>query len=352
MTAAGCMAAAGRVVQHPPVKRGIRRAAARRAARRAGPAGRVAGVPTAEVPWRRRCAATVARLGHVSEVADPQSRYRRRVGGRYAAMSSVSGSSTKKIIGTKTSWPASGNEPARPDRAQWALLAPLLPAGTKTGRPPKWSRRQLIDGIRWRIRVGALARRAGVLRAVADRLRAVPALAARWNPAAHPDPTAGAAPTRPDSSAGMSASTTITPGAPARRPRAQKGSTGRNHPVASRSSRPTTGKAARAGAGPASCTWSARPGTPLSILITAGQRRQPAVAPVLDGIRVHLGVGRPCTARGGSWPISRTARGPTVGCCADAALPRSSPSSSTQATVRYTATVTIAAINIWLRTDF
>ena len=39
--------------------------------------------------------------------------------------------------------------------AQWAVLEPLLPKGTKPGRPPKWSKRQLIDGIRWRVRVGA-----------------------------------------------------------------------------------------------------------------------------------------------------------------------------------------------------
>ncbi|GAB3849737.1 hypothetical protein GCM10027610_073450 [Dactylosporangium cerinum] len=39
--------------------------------------------------------------------------------------------------------------------AQWAALAPLLPAASVRGRPPKWTRRQLIDGIRWRIRVGA-----------------------------------------------------------------------------------------------------------------------------------------------------------------------------------------------------
>ncbi|RZU51324.1 transposase [Krasilnikovia cinnamomea] len=38
--------------------------------------------------------------------------------------------------------------------AQWAVRAPLLPA-PRTGRPPKWTKRQLIDGIRWRIRVGA-----------------------------------------------------------------------------------------------------------------------------------------------------------------------------------------------------
>src|SRR4029450_783054 len=38
---------------------------------------------------------------------------------------------------------------------QWARLAPLLPKGIKSGRPPKWSKRQLIDGIRWRARTGA-----------------------------------------------------------------------------------------------------------------------------------------------------------------------------------------------------
>lgn len=39
--------------------------------------------------------------------------------------------------------------------AQWAVLAPLLPAGKRPGRPSQWSKRQLIDGIRWRVRVGA-----------------------------------------------------------------------------------------------------------------------------------------------------------------------------------------------------
>lgn len=38
--------------------------------------------------------------------------------------------------------------------AQWALLGPLLPPGKKAGRPPKWTKRQLINGIRWRIRTG------------------------------------------------------------------------------------------------------------------------------------------------------------------------------------------------------
>jgi transposase len=38
---------------------------------------------------------------------------------------------------------------------QWAALEPLLPAPSVQGRPPKWTRRQLINAIRWRIRVGA-----------------------------------------------------------------------------------------------------------------------------------------------------------------------------------------------------
>jgi len=39
--------------------------------------------------------------------------------------------------------------------AEWRVLEPLLPRGTRAGRPPKWARRQLIDGIRWRIRAGS-----------------------------------------------------------------------------------------------------------------------------------------------------------------------------------------------------
>src|SRR5215203_4770487 len=37
---------------------------------------------------------------------------------------------------------------------QWARLEPLLPKGKKSGRPPTWSKRQLINGIRWRTRTG------------------------------------------------------------------------------------------------------------------------------------------------------------------------------------------------------
>lgn len=39
--------------------------------------------------------------------------------------------------------------------AHWAALEPLLPVGRRPGRPSRWTKRQLIDAIRWRIRVGA-----------------------------------------------------------------------------------------------------------------------------------------------------------------------------------------------------
>jgi transposase len=38
---------------------------------------------------------------------------------------------------------------------QWRVLEPLLPRTRKAGRPPKWSRRRLLDGIRWRVRAGS-----------------------------------------------------------------------------------------------------------------------------------------------------------------------------------------------------
>ncbi|MEU2635190.1 IS5 family transposase [Micromonospora fulviviridis] len=38
--------------------------------------------------------------------------------------------------------------------ARWAALEPALPASSGKGRPPKWTKRQIIDGIRWRVRTG------------------------------------------------------------------------------------------------------------------------------------------------------------------------------------------------------
>jgi transposase len=41
------------------------------------------------------------------------------------------------------------------DDEQWNVLESLLPHGKKPGRPAKWTKRRLIDGIRWRVRTGA-----------------------------------------------------------------------------------------------------------------------------------------------------------------------------------------------------
>lgn len=37
---------------------------------------------------------------------------------------------------------------------RWAALERVLPAVSGKGRPPKWTKRQIIDGIRWRVRTG------------------------------------------------------------------------------------------------------------------------------------------------------------------------------------------------------
>jgi transposase len=49
--------------------------------------------------------------------------------------------------------PAAGRHDLGDD--EWRVLESVLPGGKKAGRPPKWSRRQLIDGIRWRARTGS-----------------------------------------------------------------------------------------------------------------------------------------------------------------------------------------------------
>ncbi|MFJ2829337.1 transposase [Streptomyces sp. NPDC087263] len=63
---------------------------------------------------------------------------------------------------------------------QWAVLEPLLPRGEKAGRPPIWTRRKLIDGIRFRVRTGVpWAGHAAGVRAVGPTVRPVPPLAAQ-----------------------------------------------------------------------------------------------------------------------------------------------------------------------------
>jgi transposase len=69
--------------------------------------------------------------------------------------SPVDRSSTKKIENTGD-LVASVAVAGRADLtdAQWAIMEPLLPKAKKPGRPSIWTKRQLIDGIRWRVRAG------------------------------------------------------------------------------------------------------------------------------------------------------------------------------------------------------
>jgi transposase len=53
------------------------------------------------------------------------------------------------------SWMIKRREAWRSDEQPVGAAEPLLPVGKKPGRPPTWTRRQLIDGIRWRTRTGA-----------------------------------------------------------------------------------------------------------------------------------------------------------------------------------------------------
>lgn len=63
--------------------------------------------------------------------------------------------------------------------AQWAGLQPVLPTQSCRGRPPRWTKRQIIDGIRWRVRTGIPWRDVPEVYApLADLVPLVPVLAA------------------------------------------------------------------------------------------------------------------------------------------------------------------------------
>lgn len=184
---------------------------------------------------------------------------------------------------------------------EWRVLEPLLPRGKKPGGPLKWTKRQLINGIRWRIRTGAPWRdvpsrygtwqrvyglfrawqRAGIWAAILARLQGVAQAKGliTWD---------------------VSVDSTIT--------RAHQHAAGaRRDPAAQ--SEPPGGPDGIGGAEPAdhalgrsrggwttkihvACEQGRRP---LSLLLTAGQRGDsPQFAAVLEGIRVHDGrPGRP-----------------------------------------------------------
>lgn len=54
--------------------------------------------------------------------------------------------------------PRSGDEAVRSDRRAVGSAGAALPVARRPVRPPNWTKRQLINGIRWRVRAGTLWR--------------------------------------------------------------------------------------------------------------------------------------------------------------------------------------------------
>jgi transposase len=181
---------------------------------------------------------------------------------------------------------------------QSARLAPLLPTGTKPGRPPTWSKRQLIDGIRWRTRTGAPWRdvpaRYGPWQTVDGRFR-------RWQRDGTWRRILTALQAQADAQGlitwDVSVDTTVV-GAHQHAAGARRGERQRQEPGGV-DSEPHDHALGRSRGGLSCKLHLAVEGgqRPLSILVTAGQRGdRPQFAAVLGGIRVpRLGPGRPRT---------------------------------------------------------
>lgn len=182
---------------------------------------------------------------------------------------------------------------------QWTVLAPLLPAGKRPGRPSQWRKRQLIDGIRWRVRVGAPWRD---VPACYGSWQAVYALFRRWQRAGVWQQIVTGLQARVDAAGlirwDVSLDSTI-----ARAHQHAAGARRRPHqqvePPGGVATEPSDHAFGRSRGG-----WTTtlhlvceQGGKPLSMLLTAGHRGDsPQFAAVLAGIRVpRLGAGRPRT---------------------------------------------------------
>ncbi|WP_398897999.1 IS5 family transposase [Streptomyces sp. 3211.6] len=182
---------------------------------------------------------------------------------------------------------------------QWERLEPLLPVGKKPGRPRTWSRRQLIDGIRWRTRTGApwrdLPERYGPWDRAYDLFR-------RWQRDGTWKRIFEQLQAEADAKGlitwDVSVDSTIARAHQHAAGARKKGISKRSLPEASIPSRNDHGLGRSRGGLTTKLHLAVEQGQkPLSLLVTAGQRHDsPQFQPVLDGIRVSkTGPGRPRT---------------------------------------------------------
>ena len=180
---------------------------------------------------------------------------------------------------------------------QWAKLERLLPKGIKSGRPPTWSKRQLIDGIRWRTRTGAPWRdvpaRYGPWQTVSGLFR-------RWQRDGTWQQILTQLPAQADAKGlitwEVSVDSTIAR-VHQHAAGARKGGTGSAKNRAESTTSPPIMGSGAPGAGCKLHLAVEGGQRPLSIVVTAGQRGDsPQFGAVLGGIRVpRLGPGRPRT---------------------------------------------------------
>ncbi|MFJ4429053.1 IS5 family transposase [Streptomyces bobili] len=182
--------------------------------------------------------------------------------------------------------------------AQWAALEPLLPKGKKPGRPPMWTRRQLINGIRFRVRTGIpwrdLPAEYGPWGRVYDLFR-------RWQRDGTWHRIFTALQAQADAKLitwDLNVDSTVCRAHQHAAGARKKGSCRRSRRAASPSSRNDHGLGRSRGGLTTKLHLAAEQGQkPMSIVITAGQRGDsPQFEPVLNKVRVpRLGPGRPRT---------------------------------------------------------
>ncbi|MFE7113779.1 IS5 family transposase [Streptomyces sp. NPDC057575] len=182
---------------------------------------------------------------------------------------------------------------------QWTVLEALLPNGKKPGRPPAWARRQLINGIRFRVRTGIpwrdLPAEYGPWGRVYDLFR-------RWQRDGTWHRIFTALQAQADGKGlitwDINVDSTVCRAHQHAAGARKKGSCRRSRPAASSSSQNDHGLGRSRGGLTTKLHLAVEQGQkPMSIVITAGQRGDsPQFEPVLDKVRVpRLGPGRPRT---------------------------------------------------------